>query len=116
MKMMLLVAACLLAGGVAFAAPEPVVVVIKDYKFAPAMVKVPVGGTITWTNKDADVHTVMSATGLFASGALDTDDKFSYTFTKPGTYVVACSLHPQMSETVVVEQVDSGAKSVSGGI
>jgi plastocyanin len=45
----------------------------------------------------------MSATGLFASGALDTDDTFSYTFTKPGTYVVACSLHPQMSETIVVE-------------
>jgi plastocyanin len=45
----------------------------------------------------------VDATGLFVSGALDTDDKFSYTFTKPGTYVIACSLHPQMSETIVVE-------------
>ena len=103
MKKMLLVTTCLLAVPVSFAAPARTAVAIKDYKFAPAMVKIPVGGTITWTNKDADVHTVMSATGLFVSGALDTDDKFSYTFTRPGTYVIACSLHPQMSETIVVE-------------
>jgi len=103
MRNMLLAVACALAAPVSFAAAAPTAVAIKDYKFAPAMVKIPVGGTITWTNQDADVHTVMSATGLFVSGALDTDDRFSYTFTKPGTYVIACSLHPQMSETVVVE-------------
>ena len=91
-----------LVAGSVNAAPVTTVT-IKDYKFAPAMVKVGVGSTVTWTNKDADVHTVMSATGLFVSGALDTDDKFSYTFTKAGTYVIACSLHPQMSETIVVE-------------
>jgi plastocyanin len=103
MKKFLFTTMCVIAAHGAFAGPAPTVVAIKDYKFAPAMVKIPVGSTITWTNKDADVHTVMSATGLFVSGALDTDDKFSYTFTKPGTYVIACSLHPQMSETIVVE-------------
>jgi plastocyanin len=101
MKKTLFTAVGLFATQLALAAPT--LVSIKDYKFAPAVVKIPVGGTITWANKDADVHTVMSATGLFASGALDTDDTFSYTFTKPGTYAIACSLHPQMSETIVVE-------------
>jgi plastocyanin len=103
MKKILFTAYCMLVAQLSVAAPAPTPVAIKDYKFSPAMVKIPAGGTVTWTNKDADVHTVMSATGLFVSGALDTDDKFSYTFTKPGTYVIACSLHPQMSETIVVE-------------
>jgi len=103
MKKILFTALCLFTAQLSLAASAPTPVAIKDYKFAPAVVKIPVGGTITWTNKDADVHTVMSATGLFVSGALDTEDKFSYTFTKPGTYVIACSLHPQMSETIVVE-------------
>jgi plastocyanin len=103
MKKILFTAICMATAQLSLAAPAPTAVAIKDYKFTPAMVKVPVGGTVTWTNKDADVHTVMSATGLFVSGALDTDDKFSYTFTKAGTYVIACSLHPQMSETIVVE-------------
>jgi plastocyanin len=91
-----------LAAQAALAASAPGVT-IKDYKFAPETLKIGVGTTVTWTNKDADVHTVMSATGLFVSGALDTDDQYSYTFTKAGTYRIACSLHPQMSETIVVE-------------
>ena len=103
MRKTLFIALCAFAAQVSLATPAPTTVTIKDYKFAPAAVKIAAGGTVTWINKDADVHTVMSATGLFASGALDTDDRFSYTFTKPGTYVVACSLHPQMSETIVVE-------------
>jgi plastocyanin len=90
------------AAQAALAAPAPGVT-IKDYKFAPEVLKIGIGTTVTWTNKDPDVHTVMSATGLFVSGALDTDDTYSYTFTKAGTYRIACSLHPQMSETIVVE-------------
>jgi plastocyanin len=100
---MLFAALCVTAAPFSFAAPAPSIVTIKDYKFSPALVRIAAGATVTWTNKDADVHTVMSATGLFVSGALDTDDRFSYTFTTPGTYVIACSLHPQMSETIVVE-------------
>lgn len=103
MKRILFTALCVFTAQLSLADSAPTAVAIKDYKFAPAVVKIPVGGTVTWTNKDTDVHTVMSATGLFVSGALDIDDRFSYTFTKAGTYVIACSLHPQMSETIVVE-------------
>jgi plastocyanin len=103
MKKLLLISICMIAAQSSLGAAAPTPVAIKDYRFTPAVVRISAGGTITWTNMDSDVHTVMSATGLFVSGALDTDDKFSYTFTKPGTYVIACSLHPQMSETIVVE-------------
>jgi plastocyanin len=34
---------------------------------------------------------------------LDTDDKFSYTFTKEGTYSYFCSIHPKMTAKVIVK-------------
>jgi plastocyanin len=40
---------------------------------------------------------------VFASGALDTDGSFSYTFDKPGTYPYFCAIHPHMTGTVIVK-------------
>jgi plastocyanin len=34
---------------------------------------------------------------------LDTDEKFSFTFTKAGTYAYFCSIHPKMTGKVVVQ-------------
>jgi len=34
---------------------------------------------------------------------VDTDEKFSYTFTKAGTYPYFCSVHPKMTGKVVVQ-------------
>ena len=45
----------------------------------------------------------MDAAGVFRSGALDGGQSYSYTFAKAGVYRIACSLHPQMSETIIVE-------------
>ena len=77
---------------------------IDNFDFAPMMLKVTVGTTVTWANHDDVPHTVMSADDpvAFRSPALDTDDTFSFTFTKPGTYKYFCSVHPKMVGTVVV--------------
>lgn len=78
-------------------------VAIFNYKFDPETVTVPVGTTVTWTNKDEIPHTVASTDNSFkGSGGLDTGDSYSYTFTKPGTYSYYCTLHPFMKGTVVV--------------
>jgi plastocyanin len=58
---------------------------------------------VTWINADDSPHTVASNTKLFKSKALDTDDRFSFTFTTPGVYAYFCSVHPHMTGTVVVE-------------
>lgn len=76
---------------------------IKDFSFSPATVTVPVGAKITWVNKDEEPHTVVSTNDAFKSRALDTDEQFSFTFAKPGTYKYFCSVHPKMVATVVVE-------------
>ena len=82
---------------------------ISNFTFSPPQVTVKAGTTVTWTNDDDIPHTVTSSTLAFKSAALDTDDKFSFTFTTPGTYKYFCSLHPHMTGTIVVEAV-SGSK------
>ena len=80
----------------------PVTVVIKDFDYAPMDVAIPAGGSVTWTNRDGEPHTVTSVDGLFRSGALDQDQSFTFTFAKPGTYAYLCSIHPKMRATVTV--------------
>jgi len=79
------------------------VVKIENFSFSPAVLTVPEGTTVTWTNKDDIPHTVVQSEEKFKSKALDTDDSFSYTFTQPGTYEYFCSLHPKMTAKIVVE-------------
>ena len=62
------------------------------------------GGTaVTWTNHDDIPHTVVSTDGVFKSKGMDTEEKFSNTFTKAGTYSYFCSIHPKMTGKIVVE-------------
>ena len=76
---------------------------IDNFSFTPATTTVPVGTTVTWTNRDDVPHTVVSDDKIFKSKVLDTDEKFSYTFTKPGTYSYFCSVHPKMTAKIVVQ-------------
>jgi len=76
---------------------------IDNFAFAPHRVVVKAGTTVTWINDDDIPHTIASSTKLFKSNALDTKDKFSFTFTTPGAYEYFCSLHPHMTGTIVVE-------------
>ncbi|HVZ53648.1 MAG TPA: cupredoxin family copper-binding protein [Pseudolabrys sp.] len=78
-------------------------VTIDNFTFGPQELKVKAGTTVTWTNRDDIPHTVTSDKMLFRSKALDTDDKFSFTFTTPGIYKYFCSLHPHMTGSIVVE-------------
>ena len=77
---------------------------IRNFHFMPALVTVPAGAQVTWTNKDEEPHIVVSAGGQFASSpALDTGDSYHTTFAKPGTYTYFCSIHPQMVGTIIVK-------------
>jgi plastocyanin len=81
---------------------------IDNFAFAPQRIVVQAGTTVTWTNADDAPHTVVSTTKLFKSSALDTTDRFSFTFATPGIYEYFCSLHPHMTGTVVVESAAAG--------
>lgn len=85
--------------------PAPAEVKIDNFSFGPATLTVPAGATVTWTNRDDIPHTVVSTDDpkTFKSKVLDTDDKFSFTFSKPGTYSYFCSIHPKMTGKVIVQ-------------
>ena len=76
---------------------------IAKHKYDRPTLTVPVGTTVTWLNKDEDVHTVVSTTLAFRSPGLETDDAYSYRFTKPGEYQYFCTLHPLMTGKVIVK-------------
>jgi len=77
-------------------------ITVGNFTFAPADLKVSVGATVTWTNRDDIPHTVVSTDKAFKSRVMDTDQKFSFTFTQPGTYEYFCSIHPKMTGKVIV--------------
>jgi plastocyanin len=85
--------------------PSAMEVRIDNFSFGPAVLAVPVGTTVTWTNRDDIPHTVVSSDDpkAFKSKVLDTDEKFSFTFSKTGTYPYFCSIHPKMTGKVVVQ-------------
>ncbi len=79
-------------------------ITIDNFSFVPPTLTVPAGTVVTWVNHDDIPHTVVSEDKTtFKSRVLDTDEKFSFTFSKPGTYTYFCSIHPKMTAKVIVQ-------------
>jgi amicyanin len=89
-----------LASGQAFAAEAQVK--IANFTFDPPTLTVKAGTTVTWVNADDIPHVVSEKDGKFRSSALDTDDKFSQTFSTAGTVEYFCAIHPHMTGKIVV--------------
>jgi plastocyanin len=85
--------------------PSSPTIAIDNFHFTPATITVARGAVVTWVNRDDVPHTATAKgeSPLFDSDALDTDAKFSFTFSAPGTYVYYCKVHPHMTGTVIVK-------------
>ena len=90
-------------GAIAGTPARPQTVAIKNFAFMPQVITVTPGTTVTWTNTDDDPHTVTASDKSFHSSALDTNGKYSFTFTKPGEFAYFCSLHPHMTAKIIVK-------------
>jgi amicyanin len=97
-------AALVFRASTAAAAAAGPTVKIDNFTFAPGALTVKAGTTVTWVNGDDIPHAVVSDDhATFKSKVLDTDQSFSFTFTKAGVYPYFCSLHPHMTGKVVVQ-------------
>jgi len=87
------------------AAPAGNVVEVKvdNFSFSPQSITIKPGTTVIWTNRDDIPHTVVSDDKVFKSKVLDTDEKFSFTFDKTGSFPYFCSVHPKMTGKVIVQ-------------
>jgi len=77
-------------------------VTLGNFTMSPKTVTVAVGTSVRWTNADDIPHTVVSEDRTFKSNVMDTDEHFTFTFSKAGTYKYFCSIHPHMTGTVIV--------------
>jgi plastocyanin len=71
--------------------------------FNPNPVNVSVGTTVSWLNSDGTTHNVVANGGAFASGNVDPNNRFNFTFATAGTFQYHCSIHTNMVGTVVVQ-------------
>ncbi len=84
-------------------ATEADTITIDNFTFQAATLNVNAGTRVTWVNRDDVPHKIVSTDKKFSSPVLDTDARFSFTFTAPGTYEYFCSIHPMMKGRVVVK-------------
>jgi plastocyanin len=85
------------------AASQTIQASIDNFSFVPKQLTVKAGTTVVWTNKDDIPHTVTSDDKVFSSSLIDTNEKFQYTFTKPGKFPYFCKVHPMMTGVVEVQ-------------
>jgi plastocyanin len=98
MKYILLATVLLFAGSVQ---AEPTITVEK-FAFTPKEITIAPGTKVVWINKDETPHTVSANDKTFLSKAMDTDDKYEYTFANAGDFSYFCTLHPFMTGIVHV--------------
>lgn len=93
------------AGAASVTPARGAVITIHGYSFDPQVMEVAAGATVTWINRDGDVHTIKTQEGpqAFRSPALDGGGRFSFTFHRAGTYRYVCSIHPYMRGVIVVQ-------------
>ena len=75
---------------------------IVNRSYQPPSITVAAGSRVTWDNIDDRPHTVTDRNRSFDSGVFDTGGTWSNSFNTPGTFNYFCTLHPDMTGTVVV--------------
>jgi plastocyanin len=95
-------------------ASSEVAVTIVSRAYQPPALTIAAGQTVTWTNRGFTPHTVTAAGGEFDSGRLNLGESFKVTFSTPGVFAYACTIHPSMKGTVTV--LVPGASTAPGPI
>ena len=92
-----------LAGADVPGAAKPTIVTIRAMHFTPDRLTIVAGTTVIWVNEDDAPHTVTARNKAFRSAALDTKDRFAFTFAAPGEFAYYCTIHPFMTGRIIVK-------------
>jgi plastocyanin len=88
---------------------------IRDFEYFPKRLEVRPGVEVIWTNFDTAEHSATDIGGDFDTGLLADGESGSVTLAATGTYDYICSLHPEMTGTLVVARNDSGGGGKDSG-
>jgi plastocyanin len=81
---------------------QPIPVSISNFVFTPASVTIAAGCRVTWTQTSSTKHTTTSNTAIWDSGQLSQNQTFTVLFNSSGTFAYRCTIHAQMTATVIV--------------
>ena len=102
-----------------------VTVVMRNFRYVPEEIRVPVGTRVVFVNEDEVPHNVVHSAGqrvgtapsLFESPVLQPGEQWSFVFTEPGEYSFLCtvSAHQLMGMVgrIIVEELPPVANSAS---
>jgi len=76
-------------------------VTIEDFAFAPGNLVVPVGATVTWTNRDSAPHNATARDGSWKTRTLSEGESDAVTFASAGEYDYYCTVHPSMKAHLI---------------
>lgn len=76
---------------------------MQGMAFDPQTVTIKVGDTVTWTNKDDVSHNATAVDKSWKTETFGKDGTGSVTFTTAGTFPYICTVHPNMTGTVIVQ-------------
>ena len=102
-------------GGAGCEQREGSTITIAGFAFGQPLTVAP-GATVEVVNSDAAPHNVTAADGSFETPDLAQDEKATFTApTEPGTYEFTCTLHPEMTGSLVVEGKAAGGSAGDRG-
>ncbi len=83
--------------------PPVQVIQLQDFAFAPSCIAAPSGSHLTLQNTGSVPHTfTVHDTSIDQSVDVGAGAEVSFSGVAPGTYSVVCTIHPQMTATLVV--------------
>lgn len=98
-----------LAGGGGHCEPsedDGTVIELSGACFLPSTLHAETGEAITFVNRDPSAHNV-SGTGWGRYGDMSHGARFTTSFSDPGIYPFACTLHPGMNGVILVGQANA---------
>jgi plastocyanin len=90
-------------GGAAGGGGATVEVKMEGMAFSPQTVTIKVGDTVNWTNMDQPPHNAVAVDKSWQTSTFATGESGSVTFATAGTFPYICTIHPNMTGTVIVQ-------------
>ena len=86
------------------AAAQTVDVLIQDYKYLPAVLKIRAGTSVKWTNNEKrTTHSILfTGPGGFESERIFPGESWQRKFDTPGSFAYSCGPHPEMKGQIDV--------------
>jgi len=78
-------------------------ITIENFAYAPGNLQIPVGGKVTWINRDSAPHSATDSGDAWDTGVLAKGESKTVTFGSRGTFDYYCSVHPNMKARLAVQ-------------